>query len=159
VTLAYVGLGSNLDDPIRQVRQAFDELDGLPHTRVVKRSSLFRTAPVGHAAQPDYVNAVARLETSLPAERLLDELQRIEAAHGRRRSFPNAPRTLDLDLLLFGDLQLSSERLGVPHPRLHERAFVLEPLVELDPELVIPGLGPARDWRARARDQAVEKIP
>lgn len=159
MTLAYVGLGSNLDDPVRQVLQAFDELDGLPHTRVVKRSSLFRTAPVGHAAQPDYVNAVARLETGLPAERLLDELQRIEAAHGRRRSFPNAPRTLDLDLLLFGGLQLSSERLGVPHPRLHERAFVLEPLIELDPQLVIPGLGPARDWRARTRDQAVEKIP
>lgn len=159
MTLAYVGLGSNLDDPVRQVLQAFEELDGLPHTRVVKRSSLFRTAPVGHAAQPAFVNAVARLDTSLPAERLLDELQRIEAAHGRRRSFPNAPRTLDLDLLLFGDLQLSSERLGVPHPRLHERAFVLEPLVELDPQLVIPGLGPARDWQAKTRGQAVEKIP
>jgi 2-amino-4-hydroxy-6-hydroxymethyldihydropteridine diphosphokinase len=158
VTLAYVGLGSNLDDPVRQVLQAFDELDGLPRTRVVKRSSLFRTAPVGHAAQPDYVNAVARLETGLPAERLLDELQRIEAAHGRRRSFPNAPRTLDLDLLLFGELQLSSERLRVPHPRLHERAFVLEPLVELDPELVIPGLGPARDWRAGTRGQGVQRL-
>jgi 2-amino-4-hydroxy-6-hydroxymethyldihydropteridine diphosphokinase len=159
VTVAYVGLGSNLDDPVRQLLQAFDELDALPHTRVVKRSSLFRTSPVGHAAQPDFVNAVARLETRLPAERLLDELQRIEAAHGRRRPFPNAPRTLDLDLLLFGELQLESERLSVPHPRLHERAFVLAPLVELDSELVVPGLGPARDWREKTRDQAVERIP
>lgn len=158
MTVAYVGLGSNLDDPVRQVLQALDELDRLPHTRLVKRSSLFRTSPVGHAAQPDFVNAAARLETGLPAERLLDELQRIEAAHGRTRSFPNAPRTLDLDLLLFGELQLKSERLSVPHPRLHERAFVLEPLVELDPDLVVPGLGPARDWQARTRGQGVQRI-
>jgi 2-amino-4-hydroxy-6-hydroxymethyldihydropteridine diphosphokinase len=159
VTLAYVGLGSNLDDPVRQVLQALDELDGLPHTRVVNRSSLYRTAPVGHVAQPDFVNAVAQLETQLAAERLLEELQRIETSHKRERAFANAPRTLDLDLLLFGQLQLRSERLTVPHPRLHERAFVLEPLVELDPDLVVPGVGPARQWRQKARDQHVERIP
>jgi 2-amino-4-hydroxy-6-hydroxymethyldihydropteridine diphosphokinase len=93
VTVAYVGIGSNLEDPVRQVREALDELDRMPHSRVVKRSSLYRSAPVGHAAQPDFVNAVAQLETGLPAERLLAELQEIEARHGRKRSFRS--RTLD----------------------------------------------------------------
>ena len=135
MTLAYVGIGSNLDDPVRQVREAFRELDTLPHTRLVKRSSLYRSAPVGHAAQPDFVNAVAQLETALPAERLLAELQEIEARHGRRRSFPNAPRTLDLDVLLYGDAVLSLPALTIPHPRMHERAFVLMPLIEISPHL------------------------
>jgi 2-amino-4-hydroxy-6-hydroxymethyldihydropteridine diphosphokinase len=138
VTIAYVGLGSNLQDPVRQVETALDELDGLPHTRVVKRSSLYRTAPVGYAEQPDFINAVAQLETGLPAARLLDELQGLEARHGRERSFPNAPRTLDLDLLLFGDLVLRTERLILPHPRLRERAFVLDPLREIAPHLELP---------------------
>ncbi len=135
MTVAYVGIGSNLEDPRARVLQAFKELDGLPHTRVVKRSSLYRSAPLGHAAQPDFINAVARLETGLPAERLLAELQAIEARHGRRRSFANAPRTLDLDLLLFGDSELDTPALQIPHPRMHERAFVLKPLVEISPEL------------------------
>jgi 2-amino-4-hydroxy-6-hydroxymethyldihydropteridine diphosphokinase len=135
VTLAYVGIGSNLADPRAQVLEAFQELDRLPHTRVVKRSSLYRSAPLGHAAQSDFVNAVAQLETALPAERLLAELQEIEARHGRRRSFPNAPRTLDLDVLLYGDAVLSLPGLTVPHPRMHERAFVLKPLIEISPHL------------------------
>jgi 2-amino-4-hydroxy-6-hydroxymethyldihydropteridine diphosphokinase len=135
VTIAYVGIGSNLDDPRRRVLQAFDELDRLPHTRVAKRSSLYRTAPVGYASQPDFVNAVAQLETGLPAERLLAELQEVEGRHGRKRSFPNAPRTLDLDLLLFGDLALRTPALEIPHPRMHERAFVLKPLLEIAPDL------------------------
>ena len=135
MTVAYVGIGSNLDDPRAQVLQAFDELDGLPHTRVVRKSSLYRSAPIGYAEQPAFVNAVAQLETGLPAERLLAELQAIEARHGRRRSFPNAPRTLDLDLLLFGNLELDSSSLKIPHPRMRERAFVLEPLLEISPEL------------------------
>jgi 2-amino-4-hydroxy-6-hydroxymethyldihydropteridine diphosphokinase len=138
VTIAYVGLGSNLQDPVRQVEAAFEELDRLPRTRVVKRSSLYRTAPVGYADQPEFVNAVAQLETGLAAEQLLDELQGLEARHGRERSFPNAPRTLDLDLLLFGDLVLRTERLTVPHPRMRERAFVLEPLREIAPHLELP---------------------
>jgi 2-amino-4-hydroxy-6-hydroxymethyldihydropteridine diphosphokinase len=138
VTIAYVGLGSNLQDPVRQVEAAFEELDRLPRTRVVKRSSLYRTAPVGYADQPEFVNAVAQLETGLAAEQLLDELQGLEARHGRQRSFPNAPRTLDLDLLLFGDLVLRTERLTVPHPRMRERAFVLEPLREIAPHLELP---------------------
>jgi 2-amino-4-hydroxy-6-hydroxymethyldihydropteridine diphosphokinase len=135
VTIAYVGIGSNLAEPRTQVLDAFKELDRLPHTRVVKRSSLYRTAPVGHAAQPDFINAVAQLETKLPAERLLAELQQIEAHHGRRRSFPNAPRTLDLDVLLYGDAVFSLPALTIPHPRMHERGFVLQPLIEISPEL------------------------
>jgi 2-amino-4-hydroxy-6-hydroxymethyldihydropteridine diphosphokinase len=135
VTVAYVGIGSNLDDPRAQVLGAFEELDRLPHTRVVRRSSLYRTAPVGHEAQPDFINAVAQLETALPARRLLAELQSIEKSHGRERSFKNAPRTLDLDLLLFGNAKLSSPQLTLPHPRMHERAFVLAPLLEIAPQL------------------------
>jgi len=135
VTTAYVGIGSNLDDPRAQVLNAFSELDRLPHTRVVKKSSLYRTAPIGHADQPDFINAVAQLETGLPAERLLAELQEVEARHGRKRSFPNAPRTLDLDVLLFGDLTLDSPTLKIPHPRMRERAFVLKPLLEISPQL------------------------
>ena len=135
MTTAYVGIGSNLDDPRAQVLNAFSELDRLPHTRVVKKSSLYRTAPIGHADQPDFINAVAQLETGLPAERLLAELQEVEARHGRKRSFPNAPRTLDLDVLLFGDLTLDSPTLQIPHPRMRERAFVLKPLLEISPQL------------------------
>ncbi|HKU47109.1 MAG TPA: 2-amino-4-hydroxy-6-hydroxymethyldihydropteridine diphosphokinase [Burkholderiales bacterium] len=135
MTIAYVGIGSNLDDPRAHVTQAFDELDRLPHTRVVKKSSLYRSAPLGYADQPDFINAVAQLETGLPAERLLAELQEVEARHGRARSFPNAPRTLDLDLLLYGTAKLNTKTLQVPHPRMHERAFVLKPLLEIAPHL------------------------
>lgn len=135
MTIAYVGIGSNLADPRAQVLDALEELDRLPHTRVVKKSSLYRSAPLGYAAQPDFVNAVAQLETALPAERLLAELQEIEARHGRKRSFPNAPRTLDLDVLLYGDAVLSLPALTIPHPRMRERAFVLKPLIEISPHL------------------------
>jgi 2-amino-4-hydroxy-6-hydroxymethyldihydropteridine diphosphokinase len=135
VTLAYVGIGSNLDAPIEQVRRAFDELSRLPGTRLLRRSSLYRSAPQGYAAQPEFVNAVAQLETGLPAEGLLAELQEIEKRHGRERSFPNAPRTLDLDLLLFGNARLETPSLRIPHPRMHDRAFVLKPLLEISPEL------------------------
>ena len=135
MTIVYVGIGSNLADPVRQVSAALRELDVLPHTRLVKQSSLYRSAPVGHDEQPDFVNAVAQLETALPAERLLAELHEIEARHGRTRSFPNSPRTLDLDLLLYGDAVLALSALTVPHPRMHERAFVLKPLLEIAPQL------------------------
>ena len=135
MTLAFVGIGSNLDDPRAQVLRAFEELEALPHTRLVKKSSLYRSAPAGYAAQPDFVNAVAQLETGLPAERLLAELQAIELRHGRSRSFANAPRTLDLDLLLYGAAQLKTATLQVPHPRMRERAFVLKPLLEIAPQL------------------------
>jgi 2-amino-4-hydroxy-6-hydroxymethyldihydropteridine diphosphokinase len=158
VTVAYVGIGSNLEDPVRQVRDAFSELDRLPHTRVVKQSSLYRSAPLGHAAQPDFINAVARLETALPAEGLLAELQQIEARQGRSRSFPNAPRTLDLDVLLFGELVLDSPELKIPHPRLQERAFVLRPLLEIAPEIEIPRRGPAKALLEACAGQEIQRI-
>ena len=158
MTLAYVGVGSNLGQPARQVEEALDELDRLPHSRVVKRSSLYRSAPVGYADQPDFVNAVAQIETGLAAERLLSELQELEARHGRARSFANAPRTLDLDLLMFEKLEMRSERLTLPHPRMHERAFVLKPLIEVSPEASIPGRGPAAALLAGLAGQRVERI-
>ena len=159
MTVAFVGIGSNLEEPAGQVEQAMIELDALPHSRVVKRSSLYRSAPLGYSAQPDFVNAVAQLETGIPADRLLGELQAIEARHGRARSFANAPRTLDLDLLMFEKLQMKTARLTLPHPRMHERAFVLKPLLEISPEASIPGVGPAREALERVESQAVERIP
>lgn len=154
MTVAYVGIGSNLDDPRTHVVKALAELDELPHTRLVRKSSLYKSAPVGYPAQPDFVNAVAQLETGLPAERLLAELQDIEARHGRSRSFPNAPRTLDLDLLLYGEAALSLPRLKIPHPRMHERAFVLRPLLEIAPELQAR----YRDALDSCKDQQTERI-
>jgi 2-amino-4-hydroxy-6-hydroxymethyldihydropteridine diphosphokinase len=158
VTIAYVGVGSNLEDPVRQVRAALVELDRLPQTRVVKQSSLYRSAPLGHSAQPDFINAVAQLETALPAERLLAALQQIEARHGRKRSFPDAPRTLDLDVLLFGEKEFASPGLRIPHPRMHERAFVLQPLLEVSPQVTIPHRGSARTCLEACSEQKIEKI-
>ena len=158
MTIAFVGVGSNLEEPVRQVEQALTELGGLPHSRVVRRSSLYRSAPLGYAAQPDFVNAVAQLETGMPAERLLGELQAIESRHGRQRSFANAPRTLDLDVLLYGNLTMKTEKLQIPHPRMHQRAFVLRPLLEISPEAAIPGIGAAKDALESVAGQAVEKI-
>ena len=122
------------------------------------RSSLYRSAPVGYANQPDFVNAVAQLETGLEPKRLLAGLLAIETRHGRRRSFANAPRTLDLDLLLFGEERIAVPGLTVPHPRMHERAFVLMPLLEIAPQAHIPGHGKAADLLERCPPQAVEKI-
>ena len=158
MTIAYIGIGSNLEDPRAQVLRAFDELNHLTDTRVTARSSLYRTAPIGHAAQPDFINAVAALDTQLPAEALLGELQAVESRHGRKRSFPNAPRTLDLDLLLYGEAQIAKPGLSVPHPRMHERAFVLRPLVEIAPQVQIPQRGAASRCLAASADQEVERI-
>ena len=158
MTVAFVGLGSNQQDPARQIRTAFAELDALPHTRVVSQSSLYRSAPVGYADQPDFINAVAQLETGLPAERLLAELQEVEKKHGRERSFANAPRTLDLDILLYGDLQTKTSRLTLPHPRMHERAFVLKPLYEVAPHASIPGVGAVKDLLEKTKEQKAERI-
>ena len=155
---AYVGLGANLDDPSQQIAQAFDELGEIPRTRVRARSPLYRSAPLGHAAQPDFINAVAELRTSLRAGELLAALIEIEARHGRQRSFPNAPRTLDLDLLLYGDEVLQGERLTLPHPRMHERAFVLKPLLDIAPAIEIPGRGPAQRLLESLQDQRLEKV-
>jgi 2-amino-4-hydroxy-6-hydroxymethyldihydropteridine diphosphokinase len=159
VTLAYVALGANLGDPAATVRAAFAALTELPATRLVAASSLYRTAPVGLKNQPDFINAVAALDTPHTATELLDDLFAIEARFGRVRSVRNAPRTLDLDLLLHGDTACAGPRLTLPHPRLHERAFVLAPLAEIAPALLIPGLGPVAILLAGCADQTIERLP
>jgi 2-amino-4-hydroxy-6-hydroxymethyldihydropteridine diphosphokinase len=155
---AYVGLGANLEDPARQVRQALRELDDIPGTRVTARSSLYRTAPVGYLDQPDFINAVAKLQTALSPRELLDALHGIESGHGRRRSVRNAPRTLDLDLLLYGQTVMQDEDLTLPHPRMHERAFVLLPLAELAPDGVVPGRGVVSQLLAEVDRGGVGKL-
>jgi 2-amino-4-hydroxy-6-hydroxymethyldihydropteridine diphosphokinase len=145
---AYVGLGANLDDPARQVRAGCAALAALPDTRLTRQSSVYRTRPVGYAEQPDFANAVAELDTGLEPHRLLRELLHIEQRHGRVRGVRNGPRTLDLDLLLYDACQLDDAELTLPHPRLHERGFVLVPLHELAPGLVVPGRGPVADLLA-----------
>jgi 2-amino-4-hydroxy-6-hydroxymethyldihydropteridine diphosphokinase len=139
---AYVGLGSNLGDPAAQIAAAFDALAVLPSTTLVARSRLYRSAAWGPIDQPDYINAVAALDTCLAPEALMASLLAIERAAGRVRDARWGPRLIDLDLLLHGDCALDSDTLTLPHPRLHERAFVLLPLAELAPTLVIPGHGP-----------------
>lgn len=138
---AYVGLGSNLDDPAHQVRAGLEALEQLPGTVVDASSSLYLNPPMGPQDQPDFINAVARLRTTLEPLPLLDGLLAIETRRGRRRGRRWGERRLDLDLLLWADLSLSGPRLTVPHPGLHERAFVLYPLAELDPDLAVPGQG------------------
>jgi 2-amino-4-hydroxy-6-hydroxymethyldihydropteridine diphosphokinase len=159
VSLAYVGIGSNLLDPAAQVKSALAELGRLPRSRLLKASSLYRTAPVGNVDQPHFVNAVASLETSLQPAELLAELQKIENQHGRRRSFKDAPRSLDLDLLLFDEIIQATAQLNLPHPRMHQRAFVLKPLLEIAPGIAIPGVGPAAARLPEIADQQVERIP
>ena len=156
--VAHIGLGSNLDDPVRQVRQALQELGGLARTQLLASSSLYRTAPIGKLDQPDFVNAVAMLDTALSPRELLQELLALEARHGRVRSERNGPRTLDLDLLLLGALVLHEPGLELPHPRMHERAFVLLPLEQVSPDAVIPGRGSVKDLAARLPDQGVTRI-
>ena len=158
MTLAYVGLGANLGEPRRQLTEALTAMSGLPETRLAGHSSFYRSAPVGYDDQPEFLNAVAALDTRLAPGVLLEGLQGIERRHGRERSFPNAPRTLDLDLLLFGDEQIARPGLTVPHPRMHERAFVLRPLLELDSEISVPGRGLARTLLPSCSSQKIEKI-
>ncbi|MCH7537353.1 MAG: 2-amino-4-hydroxy-6-hydroxymethyldihydropteridine diphosphokinase [Proteobacteria bacterium] len=140
---AYVGLGSNLDSPVRQLESAFELLAEIPRSRLVQRSALYRSAPFGGVEQPDFVNAVATMLTQLTAGELLLELQRIEHARGRERGAVRwGPRVLDLDLLVYSNQEIDEDKLTVPHPGIGERNFVLLPLEEVAPELVIPGLGP-----------------
>ncbi len=155
---AFVALGSNLGDPLATVQAAFAALRVLPETTLLAASSLYRSAPVGLRNQPDFINAVAALDTRLGAEALLDELFAIEARFGRRRDFHHAPRTLDLDLLLYGRDVRESARLTLPHPRMHERAFVLLPLVEIDPDAVVPGRGPAAALLDGVREQKLIRL-
>jgi 2-amino-4-hydroxy-6-hydroxymethyldihydropteridine diphosphokinase len=155
--IAYVALGSNLQDPIAQVRAGFEALERLPATRVTRRSSLYRTAPVGKLDQPDFANAVACLETGLDPQTLLRGLLDIEAQHARVRGERNAPRTLDLDLLLYGEQRIDTPGLTLPHPRMHERAFVLVPLLEVAPDAVVPGRGAVHELLAALPAQRVAR--
>lgn len=144
---AYVGIGSNLDDPAAHVGRALRDLAGLPATRLVRASRLFRNPPMAAAPQPDFVNAVAALLTSLDAEDLLQQLHGVERLHGRRR-MPGehwAPRVLDLDLLAYGERRMHSATITVPHPGIPARNFVLFPLLEIAPDLRIPGAGLVRE--------------
>ncbi|WP_426339977.1 2-amino-4-hydroxy-6-hydroxymethyldihydropteridine diphosphokinase [Pseudoduganella sp. S-14] len=154
---AYIGIGANLGDARANVLDAVERLRKLPGATLEAVSSLYRTAPIDSSGD-DYINAVARLETSLPAQALLEALFDIEQAHGRERPYYNAPRTLDLDLLLYGDEQIATPTLTVPHPRMHRRAFVLMPLLELAPEVVLPGLGRAGDFAPSVSDQGIIRL-
>jgi 2-amino-4-hydroxy-6-hydroxymethyldihydropteridine diphosphokinase len=154
---AYVALGANLGDAEGQVLAAQGWLAQLPQVRWVAASSLYRSAPV-QAQGPDFINAVVALDTQFAPQALLDQLQALERRAGRERPYHHAPRTLDLDLLCHGEQVLNTPTLTLPHPRLHLRAFVLLPLLELAPELVLPGLGPLNLWQAQVAEQAIERL-
>jgi len=167
-TLAYVAIGANLGSPVATVKAAIAALATLPQSRLIKVSSLYQTAPVGLRHQPDFINAVAMLATALAPLPLLDALFEIEAQFGRRRGIANAPRTLDLDLLLHGETALNQPDISnpqggascliLPHPRMHERAFVLEPLAEIAPDCRIPGHGAVSELLARCHGQRITRL-
>lgn len=155
---AFIALGSNLQQPQQQVQRAFNALASLPKTSLIKRSSLYRTAPVGYDNQPDFINAAAEIETDLAPLELLHALLALESRHGRERPFPNAPRVLDLDLLLYDDMVMNTAELTLPHPRMHERGFVLLPLAEIAPGLIIPNYGNITRLAQTCMDQGVAKV-
>ena len=156
--VAFVGLGSNLAEPLLQVAHAIAALNQLPHTRVMKRSSMYRSAPVGYLDQPDFINAVVQVETGLTPRGLLEALLALELECGRTREFLNAPRTLDLDVLMYDDLIHHEHGLTLPHPQMHLRAFVLQPLLEIAPDCVIPGVGRADEASQRCAAQSLERL-
>jgi 2-amino-4-hydroxy-6-hydroxymethyldihydropteridine diphosphokinase len=156
--IAYLGIGSNIGDSMLQVVRALREIDELPGTRLLRCSSLYETDPVGFIDQPRFINAVASVSTHLAPRALLEGLLDIEQRHGRMRMMKNGPRTLDLDILLYGDRRIGDAGLTIPHPHLHERAFVLEPLLEIAPDCEVPGLGRAQQFRALVQGQGVKKI-
>lgn len=156
---AFIALGANMGDPAAQIERAFDELARLADSRLVLRSGLYLSKAEGYEAQPDFVNAVALLATRLAPRTLLEALLEIEARHGRRREFKNAPRTLDLDLLLYDGLVLHEPGLTLPHPRMCERVFVLQPMSEIAPEQAIPGKGKVADCLACLSGTALPLLP
>lgn len=156
----YVGFGSNQGDSIDLLRRALTDLSRLPHSAVTAVSSLYRSKPMGPVAQPDFVNAVVALETTLAPLELLRALQDIEAAHGRvRTDLRWGPRTLDLDILVYDDVVMQSDELVVPHPGIADRSFVLIPLLEIAPDLAIPGIGAVRALAARCARADLEVLP
>jgi len=155
----YIGLGSNLCEPIEQIQQALDELAGLAQTQVTRVSSLYRSRAVGPGEQPDYINAVAQLTTQLAPEPLLDALQALEQVHERKRLVRWGPRTLDLDILLYDDTSINTERLSVPHPYLTERNFVLLPLLEIAPNLQLADGTSIATLAQQCGDEGLIKLP
>lgn len=154
----YIGLGSNLNAPRRQIESAIEALRQLPETDWLGVSPLYRSQPVGPQDQPDYVNAVAAIDTRLSPLQVLDALQAIEQQHGRRRGERWGPRTLDLDVLLYGDEIIKQPRLTIPHPEMPRRGFVLRPLYDLAPALIIPGVGAVTDLLAQVSTADLEKV-
>lgn len=155
--IAYIGLGANLGDARAQVEAAIRALNALPNTKVSAQSSLFKSAPV-EAEGEDFINAVVQIETQSSPEDLLTQLQGLEQAAGRERPYVNAPRTLDLDLLLYGQQRINAPNLVVPHPRMTQRAFVLIPLLQIDPFIAIPGKGAAHQFVPGVAGQKIQKI-
>lgn len=158
--VAFVGLGANLGEAAQTVREALQALDALPASRLLRASRLYRTRAWGVEAQPDFINAVAMVQTALSPRELLDALLALERAHGRDRAQETrwGPRTLDLDLLVHGDAQIDEPGLRLPHPHLHERAFVLLPLAEIAPDAVVPGAGRVRELAAAMAADGIEAI-
>ena len=155
---AFIALGSNLQDPQAQVKRALKTIANTTNIKLIKASSLYRTVPVGYDNQPDFINAVAEIETDLNPLALLHTLLEIEAQHGRERPFPNAPRVLDLDVLLYEGFATSSPVLTLPHPRMHTRGFVMLPLAEIAPKISIGNHGYADDLAAKCDNQGVSKL-
>ncbi len=155
---AFIALGSNLEDPQVQVERALETIANTTNIKLIKASSLYRTVPVGYDNQPDFINAVAEIETDLNPLALLHTLLEIEAQHGRERPFPNAPRVLDLDVLLYEGFATSSPALTLPHPRMHTRGFVMLPLAEIAPKISIGNHGYADDLAAKCDNQGVSKL-
>ncbi len=155
--IAYIGIGANLGDARANVDDALARLRALPQVTLLASSAKYRTAPIDSSGD-DYINAVACIKTALPAPELLSALHGIELAHGRERPYRNAPRTLDLDILLYGDQQIDLPQLHVPHPRMLDRAFVLVPLLEIAPDVVIPMRGPAHQFLDAVSGQAIDKL-
>ncbi len=160
----FIGIGSNLENPIQQVQRAFRELDEIADGRLLAISSLYESAPMigegdgGQSGQPAYINAVAKIETTLPPQLLMQRLLDIETRHHRIRTKKNGPRTLDLDILIFDQLRIDTAGLAIPHPRAHQRAFVLHPLLEVAPDLYIPGKGFAREYLPNVATQRIRVL-
>lgn len=155
---AIIAFGSNLSNPIQQIRQAIETVRQLPHIHNMRVSPLYQTAPVGYKQQPDFINAVALVETDYAPITLLHVLHSIENQFGRQRSFPNAPRTLDLDIIDYNKINIQLPKLQLPHPRAHERIFVMRPLADIAPEYTIGTYGSAEHISAHLSDDGIQQL-
>jgi len=158
MTVVYIGLGSNIDNPTAHISTAFIEIGQIPNSKLKRQSSLYRSSPMGNIDQPEFINAVVELDTELSAITLLGHMHTIEEKHGRVRTQHWGPRSLDLDLLLYGDHHIENRKLTVPHPGINDRNFVLCPLLEIVPEIVIPGSGSAKKILENIGINGLEKL-